>query len=104
MNCLLQVNAANEESKSGVSSEEAVDIYHTIKETCPQINLKGLMTIGAHTDDTKLIQQSFETTHSIYEKLQKDGAAVCSMGMSSDYELAIKCGSNLVRVGSALFK
>ena len=104
MNCLLQINAANEESKSGVSSEEAVDIYHTIKETCPQINLKGVMTIGAHTEDTKLIQQSFETTHSIYEKLQKDGASICSMGMSNDYELAIKCGSNLVRIGSALFK
>jgi pyridoxal phosphate enzyme (YggS family) len=104
MNCLLQINAANEESKSGVSSEEAVDIYHIIKNTCPQINLKGVMTIGAHTEDTKLIQQSFETTHSIYEKLQKDGATICSMGMSNDYELAIKCGSNLVRIGSALFK
>ena len=104
MNCLLQINAANEESKSGVSTEEAIDIYHTIKNTCSQINLKGVMTIGAHTNDTKLIQQSFETTHSIYEKLQKDGASICSMGMSSDYELAIKCGSNLVRVGSALFK
>ena len=104
MNCLLQINAANEESKSGVSTEEAIDIYHTIKNTCSQINLKGVMTIGAHTEDTKLIQQSFETTHSIYEKLQKDGATICSMGMSSDYELAIKCGSNLVRVGSALFK
>ena len=104
MNCLLQINAANEESKSGVSSEEAIDIYHIIKNTCPQINLKGVMTIGAHSEDTKLIQQSFETTHGIYEKLQKDGATICSMGMSSDYELAIKCGSNLVRVGSALFK
>ncbi len=104
MNCLLQINAANEESKSGVSSEEAVDIYHQIKNTCPQINLKGVMTIGAHTEDTKLIQQSFETTHSIFENLQKDGATICSMGMSSDYELAIKCGSNLIRVGSALFK
>ena len=104
MNCLLQINAANETSKSGVSSEEAIDIYHTIKNTCSQINLKGVMTIGAHTEDTKLIQQSFETTHAIYEKLQKDGATICSMGMSSDYELAIKCGSNLVRVGSALFK
>jgi pyridoxal phosphate enzyme (YggS family) len=104
MNCLLQINAANEESKSGVSSEEAIDIYHQIKNTCSQINLKGVMTIGAHTEDTKLIQQSFETTHSIYEKLQKDGATVCSMGMSSDYELAIKCGSNLIRVGSVLFK
>jgi pyridoxal phosphate enzyme (YggS family) len=104
MNCLLQINAANEETKSGVSSEEAVDIYHRVKATCPQINLKGVMTIGAHTEDTKLIQKSFETTHNIYEKLQKDGATICSMGMSSDYELAIKCGSNLIRVGSALFK
>ena len=104
LNCLLQINAAKEESKSGVSEEEAFDIYQTIKESCPQINLKGVMTIGAHSEDTKLIQQSFETTHSIYEKLQKDGATICSMGMSSDYTLAIKCGSNLVRVGSALFK
>lgn len=104
MNCLLQINAAQEESKSGVSPQEAIDIYQTIKETCPHITLKGVMTIGAHTEDTKLIQQSFETTYGIYEKLQKEGATICSMGMSGDYELAIKCGSNLVRVGSALFK
>lgn len=104
MNCLLQINAANEKSKSGVSSEEAFDIYQNIKENCPQINLKGVMTIGAHSKDTKLIQQSFETTHDIYKKLEKEGATVCSMGMSSDYELAIMCGSNLVRIGSALFK
>ena len=104
MNCLLQINAANEESKSGFSSQEAYDMYQTIKENCPNINLKGVMTIGAHSEDTKLIQQSFETTHSIYEKLTKEGATICSMGMSSDYTLAIKCGSNLIRVGSALFK
>lgn len=104
MNCLLQVNAAKEESKSGVSVEEAVDTYHQIKETYPNIVLKGVMTIGAHTDDTKLIQKSFEATHGIFETLEKEGATVCSMGMSGDYELAIKCGSNLVRVGSALFK
>lgn len=104
MNCLLQINAASEESKSGFTSEEAYDMYQTIKECCPNINLKGVMTIGAHSEDTKLIQKSFETTYNIYEKLQKDGAKYCSMGMSSDYTLAIKCGSNLVRVGSALFK
>ena len=104
MSCLLQINAAKEESKSGVSTEEALDIYQEIKERFPNINLKGVMTIGAHTEETKLIQQSFETTQSIYEKLEKDGASICSMGMSSDYKLAIKCGSNLVRVGSALFK
>jgi pyridoxal phosphate enzyme (YggS family) len=104
MHCLLQINAANEASKSGVSAAEAIDIYQKIKATCPQINLKGVMTIGAHSEETKLIQQSFEITHNIYEKLEKEGASVCSMGMSSDYTLAIKCGSNLVRVGSALFK
>ncbi|HFQ62330.1 MAG TPA: YggS family pyridoxal phosphate-dependent enzyme [Epsilonproteobacteria bacterium] len=104
MNCLLQINAAKEESKSGFSSEEAYDMYQTIKESCPNIHLKGVMTIGAHTEDTKRIQQSFETTHALYEKLQKEGATYCSMGMSSDYQLAIKCGSNLIRVGSALFK
>ncbi|MEA1953045.1 MAG: YggS family pyridoxal phosphate-dependent enzyme [Campylobacterota bacterium] len=104
MHCLLQVNSANEASKSGVSAEEALDIYQEIKESCPQINLKGLMTIGAHTQEKKIIQHSFETTQNIYEKLEKEGATICSMGMSSDYELAIKCGSNLVRVGSAIFK
>lgn len=104
MNCLLQINAANEESKSGLSAQEAYDIYQNIKESCPHIKLKGVMTIGAHTEDVQKIQKSFEVTHSIYESLKKDGAIYCSMGMSDDYELAIKCGSNLIRVGSKLFK
>ncbi len=104
MSCLLQINAANEESKSGVSVEKALDIYQEINERFSNINLKGVMTIGAHTEESKLIQKSFEATQSIYAKLEKDGATICSMGMSSDYTLAIKCGSNLVRVGSALFK
>ena len=104
LNCLLQINASKEESKSGVSIEEAYDIYQQIKESCPNINLKGVMSIGSHSTDTQLIQKNFEDTHSIYERLQKDGATICSMGMSGDYELAIRCGSNLVRVGSALFE
>ena len=104
MSCLLQVNAANEESKFGVSPQEAFDIYQEIKETCPQINLKGIMSIGANSQEKKEIQESFEMSYKIYEKLQKEGASICSMGMSNDYELAIQCGSNLVRVGSAIFK
>jgi pyridoxal phosphate enzyme (YggS family) len=104
MHCLLQINAAKEESKSGFGTDEAYARYQQITETCPAITLKGVMTIGAHTTDTKLIQESFETTHAIYEKLQKEGATICSMGMSGDYELAIACGSNLIRVGSAVFK
>lgn len=102
MDTLLQINAANETTKSGVHVEEAKDIYQQIEKTCPNINLKGVMTIGAHTTDTKVIQNSFETTKKIFDTL--DGATICSMGMSQDYALAIKCGSNMVRVGSALFK
>ena len=104
MSCLLQINAANEESKSGVQAEEAFDIYRQIQESCPQLKLKGVMSIGAHVEEVKTIQQSFETTYNIYELLKKDGAKICSMGMSNDYELAIKCGSNLVRIGSKIFK
>jgi len=104
MSCLLQINAANEESKSGVSADEAFDIYQQIKESCPQLKLKGVMSIGAHVDDEKEIQKSFELTHKIYDSLNKESATICSMGMSNDYELAIKCGSNLVRIGSKIFK
>lgn len=101
---LLQVNSAKEESKGGVMPEEAADIYRQIKAECPNINLQGLMTIGAHVDDRDIIKQSFETTHSIYESLRNDGAEICSMGMSGDFELAIECGSNMVRLGSVLFR
>ena len=103
MSTLLQINSAKEESKHGVSSEMAMDIYQQIQESCPQIKLKGVMSIGANTTEQKEIQKSFETTYSIYDALKKEGATICSMGMSNDYELAIKCGSNLVRVGSKIF-
>ena len=104
MNCLLQINSANEASKSGVTTAAAKDIYQQIKEECSHINLKGVMSIGAHTEDQQIIKESFEATHRIYDSLQSDGATICSMGMSSDYALAISCGSNLVRIGSALFR
>ena len=102
--CLLEINSAKEASKSGLEAEKAIDIYHQITEECPNINLQGVMTIGAHTDNEKEIIKSFELTYSIFEKLQNKGAKICSMGMSNDFELAIKCGSNMIRVGSALFK
>jgi pyridoxal phosphate enzyme (YggS family) len=104
MNVLLQINSAEEESKSGVEVDRAVDIYQEIVERFPQIRLKGVMSIGAFSENQKEIQNSFESTHKIYEALQKDGATTCSMGMSGDYELAIRCGSNLVRIGSKIFK
>jgi len=101
MNCLLQINSAYEESKSGVDPKDAVSIYEKIQKEYPNINLKGVMSIGAHSDDTKLIEDSFVTTKEIFDQIDGD---ICSMGMSSDFELAIKNGSNMIRVGSALFK
>ena len=104
MSALLQINSSGEATKSGVKPEEAIDIYSQIKETCPNIKLKGVMTIGAHTNDKELIKKSFNTTYKIYEKLQNQGAKICSMGMSGDFKLAIECGSNMVRIGSKLFE
>jgi pyridoxal phosphate enzyme (YggS family) len=104
MSALLQINSAREVNKSGVTPEEAVDIYQEIKERCPNIKLKGVMSIGALSRERKIVQKSFEETYRIYEILKRDGATICSMGMSGDYKLAIKCGSNLVRIGSKIFQ
>ncbi|QKF82459.1 YggS family pyridoxal phosphate-dependent enzyme [Halarcobacter ebronensis] len=104
MSCLLQINSAFEESKTGVDPKEALDIYKKILENCPNIKLKGVMSIGAHSDDKEAIKNSFLITKKIYDEVVSFGAIYCSMGMSSDYELAITCGSNMIRVGSSLFK
>jgi len=102
LRALVQVNSAYEATKSGFSPDGLLDAYSQISAQCPNLHLQGIMTIGAHSDETKIVQKSFETTRSLFEKLPN--ATVCSMGMSGDFELAIECGSNLVRLGSALFK
>ena len=101
LDCLLQINSAKEESKHGVMPESACGMYKQITEECPNIHLKGVMSIGAHTDDKEVIKNSFDTTYAIYK--QCEGATICSMGMSGDFELAIECGSNMVRLGSLMF-
>lgn len=97
---LLQINSAKEVNKSGVMPEEAKEIYLRIQETCPNLLLEGVMSIGAHSQDQKLITQSFEKTQKIFDSLPN--AKILSMGMSGDFELAIACGANLLRIGSAL--
>ncbi len=101
LDALLQINSAKEDSKSGVNPENALEIYKEIQKTCPNIILKGVMSIGAHSQDYKVVKKSFEITYNIYKQL--DNATICSMGMSGDFELAIECGSNMVRLGSVLF-
>ncbi len=103
LNTLLQINSAKEDQKAGVMPEIAIDTYDEIISTCSNINLKGVMSIGAHSEDINLIKKSFDATYSVFESLQKKGAKYCSMGMSSDYELAVECGANMLRIGSILF-
>ncbi len=104
MSCLLQINSSKEPTKAGIEPERAYDEYLKIIEETKHIDLCGVMTIGAHSEDENLIRQSFETAYKIYEALKPHGAEICSMGMSHDFELAIECGSNMVRIGSLLFK
>jgi len=104
VSALLEINSSGEPSKHGCTPEEAVELYHQILEKCPNIRLKGVMTIGAHTDEVGKIRESFRLTYSIFEKLKPVGAEICSMGMSNDFEIAIEEGSNMVRIGSLLFR
>ncbi|MDD5717308.1 MAG: YggS family pyridoxal phosphate-dependent enzyme [Sulfuricurvum sp.] len=101
LRALVQVNSAYEPSKSGFSPEEFLERYAQIREECPRLLLQGVMSIGAHAEDRVIIQKSFETTRRLFESLPE--ATICSMGMSGDFELAIECGSNMIRLGSILF-
>lgn len=101
MRVLIQINSAYETSKSGFLPEETVEKYAQISEECPRLQLQGVMSIGAHTEERSIITKSFETTRRIFETLPN--AKICSMGMSGDFELAIECGSNMIRLGSILF-
>lgn len=101
LDCLMQINSAKEESKHGLMPEVAIEIYKQIQKECPNINLKGVMSIGAHSEDKVVIKESFDTTYTIFKQLPN--ATICSMGMSGDFELAIECGSNMIRLGSIMF-
>ena len=100
--CLIEINSSREPTKHGMEPEIALETYLKIKENLANINLQGVMTIGAHVDDESEIRKSFKLTYDIFEKLKPYGAKICSMGMSGDFEIAIEEGSNMIRVGSAL--
>ncbi|WP_199764341.1 YggS family pyridoxal phosphate-dependent enzyme [Helicobacter bizzozeronii] len=102
LKALLQVNVSLEKSKSGVRPECALETYQQIKQTCPQIELQGIMAIGPQTEDTRQIERAFQSAKDIFDKLPQ--ASILSMGMSGDFEIAISYGANMVRIGQALFK
>ena len=104
LDTLLQINSAKEESKQGVDPSDAIEIYKDIQNRCENLNLIGVMSIGANSDDENEIKRSFEITKNIFDKLKPQGALICSMGMSGDFNLATECGSNMVRLGTILYR
>lgn len=108
MDILIQVNSAEEESKFGITVDETEKLIHDILDTCPNIRIRGLMCIAPFEDDPEDAKPYFEEVKKQYDEFSKIDHPnldfkYLSMGMSNDFEAAIECGSNLVRVGTAIF-
>ncbi|MFI3282318.1 MAG: YggS family pyridoxal phosphate-dependent enzyme [Rikenellaceae bacterium] len=107
VDCLLEIHVAQEQSKTGWNYEELkVDIANGEFERMPHIRLRGVMGIASNTDDDEVVRRDFERLKICKDELAQifgEEFDTLSMGMSDDYELAIKCGSTSVRVGSKIF-
>lgn len=104
IDCLLQFHIAQESNKFGLNKEEAQKIL--VKQSqYPNIRIIGLMGMATFTSDKAQIRSEFSLLKSIFDNIQKDYTEIktLSMGMSGDYTIAIKEGSNMIRVGSAIF-
>lgn len=105
---LLQVFIAKEETKFGWDEQELTEflVYKKYK-NYPNIDIVGLMGMATNTDNVEQVKKEFLYLKSIFNKAEKEiensNFKIISMGMSNDYKLAIECGSNMIRVGSALF-
>ena len=102
---LLQVKTSNEDTKSGIIGESEVrDIAFYCREF-RNIELTGLMTIAPFTENRDLIKKSFRTLYKLKNKLNAEGLNLkeLSMGMTSDFDLAIEEGATMLRIGSAIF-
>lgn len=111
IDCLLQIHIAEEETKFGLDEEELNGILRFItqnSEIYKNIRIVGLMGMATFTDDKEQIKKEFNHLKSIFDGLQQLQTENCqlktiSMGMSGDYQLAIECGSTMVRIGSSIF-
>jgi PLP dependent protein len=105
---LIQVNVSREESKFGVSPEEAINVIKDIV-LYQNINIKGLMTIVPDADDPETVRPFFKALRELKNAINASKIAnheleYLSMGMSNDFEIAIEEGSSMVRIGRAIFK
>ncbi|PID89265.1 MAG: YggS family pyridoxal phosphate-dependent enzyme [Bacteroidia bacterium] len=110
IDCLLQFHIAEEDTKFGLSLTEAEEILDSEAfKTLQNIRIVGVMGMATYTDNTQQIEDEFENLRNIFNILKTDFFAdtdsfkELSMGMSGDYELAIKHGSTMVRIGSTIF-
>ena len=109
IDCLLQIHIAEEETKFGLDEEELNHIltYDDFK-SLENIKIVGLMGMATFTENQNQIEKEFNHLKTIFDKVaaSKDAinrVSILSMGMSGDYQLAISCGSTMVRIGSSIF-
>jgi len=110
ISCLLQFHIASEETKFGLSPEEAYEILKSPEfKEMKNIKITGVMGMASNTFNTDLIREEFKYLHTIYQNIQFDFFLgdiffrEISMGMSGDYQIAAQEGSTLVRIGSSIF-
>ncbi|NLD06301.1 MAG: YggS family pyridoxal phosphate-dependent enzyme [Synergistaceae bacterium] len=102
----IEINMSCELTKSGAIPQESSSLLERVMEYCPRLSVRGLMTIGPNTDDSGEIRKAFEGLRLLRDDLRSvSGLSIdeLSMGMSSDYEIAIEEGSTIVRVGRGIF-
>ena len=103
---VLQVNISEEKTKTGFSQNELRDLFGELIQL-PNIKIKGLMTIAQKTDDKDLIRKCFSGLSNLKEELNKNfmtDIKELSMGMTSDYKIAVECGATMLRIGKGLFQ
>ena len=106
IDCLLQIKIASEDSKFGMSIPDATALLASEDfSALKNINVIGVMGMATFTEDQNQIKQEFDLLKSTFDSLQKThpNLKTISMGMTGDYQLAIDCGSTMVRVGSSIF-
>lgn len=102
---LLQVFIASEETKFGLDFDEARSLFQKyLNGDFPNVEITGLMGMATFTDNQEQIRAEFNSLKQLFDELsEKKKLETLSMGMSGDFPLAVKCGANSVRVGSAIF-
>lgn len=100
---LLQIHIAEESTKFGLDENELIEILNQLKDYS-HVKVIGLMGMATFTEDTEKIAREFQYLRSLFDKYKSEYLlSTLSMGMSADFELAIKNGSTMVRVGSSIF-